>query len=152
MTGIPDKHFIQLPTARPDVRVESFVWVFLPGGVEDVNLGSHSVGISPASAGGDRDRVAPADTCQSLPEVLMDRKQIDGFFERMEGDSTLRAAFIEFAREHGASSLADQLSEGDLESVSGGIDTVPLPERPMFRAPARGPAMRGTKGIIDTNT
>lgn len=82
----------------------------------------------------------------------MDRKQIDGFFEQMEGDPTLRDAFIEFAREHGLSSFADELSAADLEAVAGGIDTVPLPERPRFRASAREPAIRTPRGIIDTNT
>ena len=82
----------------------------------------------------------------------MDRKQIDAFFEQMESDPTLRKAFIEFTQHQGLSSLADELSEDDLKSVAGGIDTVPLPELPKLRSSVRGPTIRMAKGIIDTNT
>lgn len=82
----------------------------------------------------------------------MKTNQIRAFFERMTDDADLRRAFIEFADQHGFA-ITDELSEGDLDQVAGGIDTVPLPEMPRLGARSMlGIIDTNTKGIIDTNT
>ena len=76
----------------------------------------------------------------------MERTHMDGFLEQLEEDATLRQAFVEFAAQHGFTSIAEELSDEDLDNVAGGIDTVPLPERTAFKS------RLGVRGIIDINT
>lgn len=64
----------------------------------------------------------------------MTRKTLASFMEQLRSDATLQADFAQFASEHGFAVDGNELSEQDLESIAGGIDTVPLPERQKFGA------------------
>lgn len=75
----------------------------------------------------------------------MSKKTLTSFMKRLRSDAKLQKDFARFASDHGFAIDADELSETDLDAVAGGIDTIPVPEMPAYRAALRKAVKKSTR-------